>query len=355
MPGLRQPVHGVTGSIAGCGVERLSSSPGQSTGGRGPETSSALHHNCHYDVAMSLVKAPGPVLQEKPAQPSAWDVAAAFLLAYSGNTRSAYHRDLTHFFAWCTRHDLDPLAATRGHVDAYARTLAEVEGRSASTVARKLSTLSGYYRYAVDEEIIASNPVTRVRRPRVGSDTQSTGLDRQELASLISAAEGDGPRSLVLVLLLGLNGLRVSEVLGVDASDLDTERGHRVLRVTRKGGRRATVPLAPRTAHALADYLTGRQEGPLLITASAGRMDRAAVWRTLRRLARQAVPAKAASIHPHDLRHAFVTLALDSGASLRDVQDAAGHADPRTTRRYDRARHNLDRHPTYALAALVSS
>jgi integrase len=73
----------------------------------------------------------------------------------------------------------------------------------------------------------------------------------------------------------------------------------------------------------------------------------------LRKLARRAVPEKADSIHPHDLRHAFVTLSLDAGASLRDVQDAAGHADPRTTRRYDRARYNLDRHPTYALAGLV--
>jgi site-specific recombinase XerD len=56
---------------------------------------------------------------------------------------------------------------------------------------------------------------------------------------------------------------------------------------------------------------------------------------------------------PHDLGHAFVTLSLDAGANLRDVQNAAGHADPRTTRRYDRARYNLDRHPTYALAGLI--
>jgi integrase/recombinase XerD len=75
----------------------------------------------------------------------------------------------------------------------------------------------------------------------------------------------------------------------------------------------------------------------------------------MRRLAKAAVPEKADSLHPHDLRHAFVTLSLDAGASLRDVQDAAGHADPRTTRRYDRARHNLDKHPTYALASLVAS
>ena len=67
-----------------------------------------------------------------------------------------------------------------------------------------------------------------------------------------------------------------------------------------------------------------------------------------------AVPNKAETLHPHDLRHAFVTLSLDTGASLRDLQDATGHVDPRTTRRYDRARHNLDRHTTYALAGLLA-
>jgi len=90
------------------------------------------------------------------------------------------------------------------------------------------------------------------------------------------------------------------------------------------------------------------------MTRTGTRWHRTEAWRALRRLAKKAVPEKTGSLHPHDLRHAFVTLSLDSGASLRDVQDAAGHADPRTTRRYDRARHRLDRHPTYALAGLVT-
>jgi integrase len=63
---------------------------------------------------------------------------------------------------------------------------------------------------------------------------------------------------------------------------------------------------------------------------------------------------QAKHITPHSLRHTMVTLALDAGVSLRDVQDAARHADPRTTRRYDRARHALDRHATYTLAAFVA-
>jgi site-specific recombinase XerD len=278
--------------------------------------------------------------------PPARTLAAAFLLGYEGATRAAYGRDLRSWFRWCADHDLDPLVVQRAHVDAYARTLAEVERRSPATVARHLSTLSGFYTYAVAEDVVARNPVANVKRPKVGTDTVSTGLDKDELAALIRVAEVDAPRSLALVLLLGLNGLRISEALGTDVDDLGTERGHRVLVVKRKGGKRATVPLAPRTAEAVDTYVGERTGGPLFITRTGERWHRTEAWRTLRRLATVAVPSKADSLHPHDLRHAFVTLSLDAGASLRDVQDAAGHADPRTTRRYDRARHNLDRHPT---------
>jgi len=305
-------------------------------------------------VSSQLLRAANP-LPASPSQP--WtpeNLAAAFLLGYSGSTRNAYSRDLASWFGFCIDLGTDPMAATRAHVDAYARHQAEVEGLAPSTVARRLSAISGFYSYAVAEDAVTRNPVANVKRPKVGTDTVSTGLDKDELTALVQAAEADSPRSHALVLLLGLNGLRISEILGADVQHLITERGHRVLYVTRKGGKRATVPLAPRTAEALDAYIEGRWAGPLFITATGKRWQRSEAWRTLRRLARDAVPAKADSIHPHDLRHAFVTLSLDAGASLRDVQDAAGHADPRTTRRYDRSRHNLDRHPTYALAGLIT-
>ena len=167
-----------------------------------------------------------------------------------------------------------PVAAD---VDAWApRHLDEVEGRSPSTVARRLSAVAGFYRWAVAEDVVGRNPVAAVRRPKVGSESQSTGLDRDELSALIAASVDDGPRSAALVLLLGMNGLRVSEVVGAYIGDLDTERGHRVLRITRKGGRRQTVPLAPRTAEAV-DILVGeRTTGPRFVTSSGARMDRIA-------------------------------------------------------------------------------
>jgi len=282
-------------------------------------------------------------------------VVGGFLLGYRGATRTAYAADLRHFLAWTgvVTPGIDPLHLTRAHIDAYAEQLSAV-GMAPATVARRLAALAGFYAYAVDEGHLQRSPAARVRRPQIGEHTTSTGLDRAELSALVTAADADGPRSLVVVLLLGLNGLRVSEVAGARAEHLGTERGHRVLVITRKGGRTARIPLAPRTATAIEAYLAGRTHGPLLVTRSGAGMDRHAIWRLLRRLARDALPGKAASIHPHDLRHAFVTLSLDAGASLRDVQDAAGHADPRTTRRYDRARHHLDRHPTYALAGLIT-
>ncbi len=226
-------------------------------------------------------------------QMSADQVAAAFLLGYQGSTRSAYGRDLARWFEFCRSVGVDPLEAGRAHVDAWARHLDEVEGRSPSTVARRLSAVAGFYRWAVAEDVVGRNPVAAVRRPKVGSESQSTGLDRDELSALIAASVDDGPRSAALVLLLGMNGLRVSEVVGADIGDLDTERGHRVLRITRKGGKRQTVPLAPRTAEAV-DILVGeRATGPLFVTSSGARMDRIATWRLLRKLARRAVPAKA--------------------------------------------------------------
>jgi integrase len=156
-----------------------------------------------------------------------------------------------------------------------------------------------------------------------------------------------------LVCLLALNGLRISEALELDVDDLGTERGHRTLTLTRKGGRRAVAAIAPRTAAALDAITHDRGTGPLFATNSGRRLDRHAAGKIVRRIARQAGIAR--TVFPHTLRHAFVTAALDAGVSLGDVQDAAGHADPRTTRRYDRGRHSLDRHATYKVASYLAS
>lgn len=95
-----------------------------------------------------------------------------------------------------------------------------------------------------------------------------------------------------------------------------------------------------------------RTDDPLLARADVSRLDRHAAGRIVRRLARKAGIDK--RISPHSVRHGAITAALDAGCSLRDVQDLARHADPRQTRRYDRARGALDRNPTYIVATYLA-
>jgi site-specific recombinase XerD len=122
--------------------------------------------------------------------------------------------------------------------------------------------------------------------------------------------------------------------------------------ITRKGGKVVTIPLAPRAARAIDLAVGERADGPVFLTGNGQRLDRHGAGRIVRRVARRAGISKA--VTPHTLRHAFITAAPDAGVRLRDVQEAASHADPRTTMRYDRARGSLDRHATYIVAAYVA-
>jgi integrase/recombinase XerD len=160
------------------------------------------------------------------------------------------------------------------------------------------------------------------------------------------------PVEHALISLLTLNGLRVSEATGADIEAIGIERGHRTLVVTRKGGKVVTISLAPRTARAIDLAIGERCEGPVFLAPGGRRLDRHGAARIVRQVARRAGIAK--PVGPHTLRHAFITAALDASVPLRDVQEAASHADPRTTMRYDRARASLDRHATYIVAAYIA-
>ncbi|MFB9318290.1 tyrosine-type recombinase/integrase [Cryptosporangium minutisporangium] len=117
------------------------------------------------------------------------------------------------------------------------------------------------------------------------------------------------------------------------------------MRVRSKEGKVVLVPLPPAVGRALDRAVDERTARPILRNTRGGPMDRHAATRRLKPLATTA-GIRMPRTHPHVLRHTLVTTMLDAGVSLRDIQFAARHADPRTTMRYDRARKNLDRHPT---------
>ena len=305
-------------------------------------------------MAGELEAIPGPV--EAAAGDPVHRLVAAWLLGYqSPATRRNYALDMTAWLGFCDDRGIDPLAARRVHADAWARTM-QAGGAAARTVARRLAAASSWYRSLAAEGIRPASPLEHVRRPKIADRGETPGLTRGELRRLLAAAEQYGSkRSVALLNLLAHTGLRIGEALSRDVEHLAYDRGHRILRLERKGGRGDKSVLTAPVSRAVDDYLDGRTAGPLFTTAPGKRMGQPEAWKMIRRLAARAALDGAAEIRPHSLRVAFITGAREAGVPLEDVQDAAGHADPRTTRRYDRGRHSLDRHASYAVTSWLAA
>ena len=212
----------------------------------------------------------------------------------------------------------------------------------------------GFYRICVIDQILPHSPADYVRRPTVPAESPTLGLGHLQFEALITTARlSTNPNDFALIALLGLLGLRISEACGANIADLGEEHGHRVLRVRGKGGKVVLVPLPPAVARAIDRAVDGPTDGPILrntLGAPDGPPRRDPTAQAPGRNRRYPHASDASM-----LRHTFVTTTLDAGVSLRDVQIAAHHADPRTTMRYDRARKQLDRHPNYILAAYMTS
>ena len=280
---------------------------------------------------------------------------AAYLARFTGSSRDHTNSDLRCYLAWCAERGLDPLTATRPHLELYIRWMQEIRQFKPSTVSRRFSVTAGFYKTCVIDGLLEHSPAEHVRRPSVPPESPTLGFTHLQFEALLTAArQSANPCDFALVAMLGLLGLRIFEATGADIADLGEEHGHRVLRVCGKGTKVVLVPLPPAVGRAIDRATAARTGGPILLNTRGARMDRHAATRRLRHLAETAgVPIT--KPHPHMLRHTFVTTMLDAGVDLRDVQIAARHADPRTTMRYDRARKNLDRHPNYILAAYMAS
>jgi site-specific recombinase XerD len=340
-----------------------------------PELASTMPVHAGAAIAQEMVDR---AIDELPALACLADrerlLAATWLTSLrSARTRRAYSADLRGWLGWLAERELDVLNVSRVHVELWVAQQTDV-GAEASSVRRRLSAVASFYRFATGHDLLSGLvPTDGVTRPAVDPDYTSTvGLDRDQTRALLAAADTDtgprAPRTAALIRLLVTTGLRVDELTAADVTDLSIERGHRVVRVIRKGSRKARLVIPPTTWSSLEIYLADRANraglthwselrGPLLATDNhtpeGGRMRQSHLWELVRRLARAAGLEYADKLSPHSLRHTAITLALDAGVPLRDVQDYAGHRDPRTTRRYDHTRHNLDRSVAYTIAAYL--
>jgi len=308
---------------------------------------------------------PGPTANDHDRRP-----------ARRPRTRRSYTTDLLNWQTWLTHRGTHILAAARVQVDMWVRTQ-QSAGAGDTTVRRRLSGVGSFYRHHLTHDLMTTDPTAGVAHPRVDPDfTATIGLTREQGRALIAAADADlGPaqlRSTAVIRLLLHNALRVDETLSASIADLGNDRGHHILTMLRKGNRRAKVALTPSTLGALHRNLNHRNlnhrnlnhragdtalagwrgmSGPLLATNPGGPMRPSQLWELVRRLAAAAGIAEWDRLSAHSPRHTGITMALDAGVPLRDVQDYARHRDARTTRRYDHSRDNLDRSAAYAVAA----
>jgi len=333
--------------------------------------------------------------QERPqraiARREAADPLAGILAGQlSEHTRRAYRHDVSHLLlfleegpvpewgelsreakhARLARAFADPsalrllLTVTRADLIAFRTHLKEV-GVSTLATNRRLAGVGSFLRELQLQGYRPDNPAERLRTLRTSGDYSPTiGLTVEQARALLAAPAGDALpdlRDRALLALMLRNGLRAAEVVGLRIGDLGEDQGFRVATIHGKGGKLRQAKLAGATWDALqawgdaADCWARGAGAPLFVAVRKVGCGAQAVWTaasealTTRSLARiiqghahRALSTEAAAhLHPHALRHAFATIALEAGASLRRVQYAMGHSDPRTTERYDRARENL--------------
>jgi len=265
----------------------------------------------------------------------------------SDNTLKSYRRDLTRYAAYLASRGVhDPAEVGEAHVTDFLATLREGDGEhpplAASSAARTLVAVRGFHRFLALEGEVTADPASAVSPPRPPARLpKAISVDAVERL-LDAASIGDTPASLrdraLLEVLYGA-GARISEAVGLDVDDIDTEEG--VVRLFGKGSKERLVPLGSYAAQAVGAYLTrarptfasrGTGTPAVFLNQRGGRLSRQSAWAALRAAAARA--DLGGHISPHTLRHSFATHLLDGGADVRVVQELLGHASVTTTQIY---------------------
>ena len=255
----------------------------------------------------------------------------------SPHTEAAYHRDLDALVAYC---DGEKIAGWKQLDNFHIRTFAAREHRDGlkpRSVQRRLSALRGFFNYLIREDELEANPAADIRAPK-GAKRLPKTLDVDQVASLLArkATDALSRRDLAMLELLYSSGLRLSELAGLDVTDLDL--ADRTVRVLGKGSKTRVLPVGKQAVTALKAWLAERQAlaksgvAALFLGQGGRRLGARAIQR---RIGRWALTSNLnVPVNPHLLRHSFATHLLESSRDLRGVQELLGHADISTTQVY---------------------
>jgi integrase/recombinase XerD len=262
----------------------------------------------------------------------------------SRKTLEAYRSDLQQFGQFLDRRRLDPLEVQTVDLADFVSELAS--GTAArppaapATLQRKIACLRSFYRHLRRERVLDRDPASELRAPRSRARLPKV-LSRDEVGRLLQQPRGHKPAALrdrALLETMYACGLRASEAIGLELSELDLQNG--VLRARGKGSKERIVPIGGKAIEALSAYLergrprlVGPQPEPhVFVNLRGGGLSRQGLYKIVGRHARAAGLEHRMS--PHTLRHTFATHLLTGGCDLRSLQEMLGHADIGTTQIY---------------------
>ena len=262
----------------------------------------------------------------------------------SANTVAAYARDLSAYIAWLAEQGRgEPSVITRADVSGYVQWLATRAEHplTASSQSRVLSSIRGFHRFMVDENLVPADVTVDLAPPKLPKRLPKA-ISVEQMSTLLAATEGDDlvrVRDRALLELLYATGARISEAVGLNVDDVTGHEG--LLRLRGKGGKQRIVPLGSYAQKALDAYLVrvrpefssrGRATPALFLGPRGARVSRQMAWLIIREAAERAQLEKL--ISPHTFRHSFATHLLAGGADVRVVQELLGHSSVATTQIY---------------------
>lgn len=254
------------------------------------------------------------------------------------NTIQSYSRDLLRFFQFLEGRKRSPVHATQDDIMDYMGTLQK--DLSARSCARSLSALKMFFRFLVTEGRIESSPARLLGAPKLPRKLPGV-LTRDEVDMLLAQPDPSnqrGHRDKAMLELLYATGLRVSELVGLQMSNINLEAGY--VRMVGKGSKERMVPMGTKALEVLKTYLSeargkllkNKSSSSLFLNSRGAALTRQGFWKIIKKYGKKAGIRK--EITPHKLRHSFASHLLEGGADLRSVQIMLGHADISTTQIY---------------------
>ncbi|MBX9787843.1 MAG: tyrosine-type recombinase/integrase [Pirellulales bacterium] len=320
--------------------------------------------------SLTIVNHSSSIIATDPTTPIQEASRAWILKSPSQDTRSNYDRDLGQFLTFCGHptNDVDQLAAIRPHHVAGWRDHLAAQGLTNSSIRRKLTVLRSLFSYLQTYGFVGANPAHSdfVAAPSAPRDGKTVGLTPEDCRRLLEAPSEVTPagvRDRAIFAVLAYTGCRVGELTRLKVGSYKTTGVHKILEVHGKGGKERRVPLHLEAAERLEAWLDAariRQEstGPMFRPGTAARSNgttgfvakpitRRAIQKLVERYVRHL--RLDPNVTVHSFRVTALTTARQQGSDIIDLQDFAGHADPRTTLTYIRNRDRLSKSPAYVL------